>query len=479
VPTPEDRADAVFALPALPRRVHVLGQEGWREQLSRRGFETAEQADVVVVADSECAAALALNPKTVLVDGDPKAAVRLGRAGYESTKLFSLPVEGSPVVFSVLSAKRAARYAATRGIVHPERWRAARNSAVGLALRAGLPLPFKRLITIAARALDPPALLQAATDFGVDPCAEWVMQVSPGSIARRNAFLLFERGSAVPSLALKFARVRGMTASFDREDAGLKVVDRAGGEVRSHVPSRLGRFEVEGFHASLETAAVGERLSTYLRRPDRRRDRLAVVDRVFQWLIRVAGDTAQPSGSLEAERAWLVAEVLPRWGERLVPNVAEDLAHVPGTFQHHDLGEENIVVRRGEFRVLDVEWAQWPGLPLGDLVYFATHALRILDGVPDERRADHFLDLFAGRTQDSPLLFHHVRELVHTLGLPEASVGRLVTLTWVRRAEFSRRERLRSEQLIGRPLDPAAEELLADRWVSAPELGPGWSAWRR
>src|SRR6266516_4320812 len=141
----EDRADALFALPSVPRRIRVVGEEGpWIAAVARRGFD-------VVAKDADA----------VIVDGPPAAAQTLRQAGYDTARLFSLPVEGAPVLFADLDGRNAARHAAMRGIVHAERWRMVRNAAVGTALGYGVTLPFPRLVTIAARAARAPARVQA------------------------------------------------------------------------------------------------------------------------------------------------------------------------------------------------------------------------------------------------------------------------------------------------------------------------------
>src|SRR5439155_4383052 len=297
----------------------------WTAAVVRRGFEVvSKNADVVVVLDAQPDRVLGDRPPAVIVDGPPAAAHALRQAGYGTARLLSLPVEGTPDLFADLEGRNAARYAAMRGIVHPERWRMVRNAAVGIALGYGVVLPFRRLVTIAARPPRPPALVEASRALGA-PSADWVMQVSPGGVVRRNAFILFERGARLPALALKFGRVRGMSTPFDRETTGYEIVAAAGPAVAAHAPSYLGRFDVDGFHASLESAAVGERLSTYLRRPMSRPAKLRMLDRVATWLVDVARTTALPAGSLADEREWLEAEALPRWRHRVPERLAGEL----------------------------------------------------------------------------------------------------------------------------------------------------------
>src|SRR5207244_3209873 len=182
----------------MPRRVRVIGDGAWAEAVKRRGFDVVdEDPDVVVALGALPDAVLAARPPAVVVDGPPGVDRPLRRAGYGTARLFSLPVEGAPVLFADLDGRNAARYAAMRGIGHAERWRTVRNAAVGAALGHGIALPFRRLVTIAARPPRPPALIEGSRALGAPPSA-WIMQVSPGGVVRRNAFLLFEHDGIPP-----------------------------------------------------------------------------------------------------------------------------------------------------------------------------------------------------------------------------------------------------------------------------------------
>jgi hypothetical protein len=304
------------------------------------------------------------------------------------------------------------------------------------------------------------------------------MLVSSGSVVRRNAFLLFPPGAASPSHVLKFARVRGMTVPFDRDERGAALVVAAGGAVAARAPDYLGRLEVDGYHAALETAAVGTKLAHVLRRPTSRKAKLEAIEPVARWLVELARQTAAPAATLETERERLAREVLPFWG--LGRELADELPAVPGVFLHNDVAEENVVSSGGDFTVLDLEWAQPYGLPLSDLVYFGVHVLRIVDGALDESARDrHFVDVLAGRAPGSQLLFGWIRQLVEALALPPESVGPLVTLSWLDRGKLSREERHRAEAVGGTALGLPFAERAAQAWISRPELGPSSDAWRR
>ncbi len=452
---PQHRADAVFALPRLPRTAALLGElPGWAEDLAERRIEVVDGEADVTIADPAHAPE-ARGP--AIVDGD---------AGSSPMRLLPLPVRGSPALFVNLGHRRAARYAIEHGIVHGQRWRNARNRAAAALAGAGL-LPVPRGAIGVSGAHGPPALVGAS---GLDD-HEWALFVSSGSIVRRDAFLLFPPGRRAPTHVLKFGRVPGVTIQFERDERGAEVASLAGNAVARRAPSHLGRFEVGGYPASLETAAVGTKLTNYLRRTIPRRRKLAAVEGVAQWLIEVARETAAQPEALGPERERLAREL----GEELVGSIPP----VPATFLHNDVAEENVVVSGRDFMVLDWEWAQLHGLPLSDLVYFGVHVLRIVDGaLTEEERDRHFVDVLTGNAEGSPVLFRWIRELVAALDLPPESVGPLVTASWLDRGRLSLVERRRAESVGGAPLDPAFAERAAQAWTSQPALGPGWSAWR-
>ena len=174
-----------------------------------------------------------------------------------------------------LENHRAARDRVATGIVHPERWRTARTSgAAALLARVGLLPPARALITIGEREPGRPALVAAAERASGLAFDGWVMSVSLGSVIRRNALLLFSAGSSVPRHVLKFARAReGASAAFDRDERGAALMAAAGEIASERAPRYLGRFCVGEYEASLETAAVGTKLSYLLRRPGSRRGR--------------------------------------------------------------------------------------------------------------------------------------------------------------------------------------------------------------
>jgi hypothetical protein len=482
----EHRADALFALPRIPRNVALFGaSSGWMDDLQDRRIDMwrgeGPAPDVAVAGPEGIEAALASGAETVVVDGPRGARKVLRASGLRTTRLLSLPVTGTPALFVNVDQRRAARYGVEHGIVHPERWRTLRNRIAGLVLGAGVVPPVRALVTLGTRLLGVPSFLPAARELDVDPGSSWLMLVSAGSIVRRNAFLLFPPGSGAPDHVLKFARVPGMTEAFDRDERAAVLVSSAGSTLAARAPAYLGRFEVDGYSASVESAAVGTKLAILLRRPGSRRRKLARLEPIARWLIDVSRETAGPPEALEPQRARLIGEVVPFWArEGARPELVDDLPPVPAVFQHFDVAEENIVVGRDGFTVLDWEWAKRNALPLSDLVYFAVHVLRIVDGaLSEEERDRHLAAVAAGGAPSSTVFFGWVREAVDALAIPREAVGPLVTLSWLERGKLSREERHRAERLGGASLGKPFAERAAEIWLADPALGAHWDAWTR
>jgi hypothetical protein len=468
---PRHRADAIFTLPRLPATVALLGDlPGWADDLRERRIELVgaeESPDAVVAEAARVDEAVALAAPSIVVNGRVSIATSLDSA---VRRLLPLPVAGEPALFFDLEQRRAPRYGIRHGIVHPQRWRTLRNRAASqLAGHGLLPAPSAAMTVASARGA--PELLAAAAEAGGLDGPEWLLLVSSGSIVRRDAFLLFPPREALPAQVVKFSRAPGPPLQFERDERAARLVSATGGAVARHAPAFLGRFEVAGRPASLETAAPGTKLTNLLREPRPRRAKLAVVEPVAQWLISIARETAAPPEALVPERERLARD--------LGRDVLESVPPVPATFLHNDVGEENVVASADGFMVLDWEWAQPHGLPLSDLVYFGVHVLRIVDrALTEEERDRHFVDVLAGKAESSPVLFRWVRELVAALELPPESVGPLVTASWLDHGRLSLVERRRAEAAGDGRLDPAFAERAAEAWMREPALGPGWNAWR-
>jgi hypothetical protein len=321
----------------------------------------------------------------------------------------------------------------------------------------------------------------AARDLGVPSDASWFLTFGQGDALSRNAFQLFRPGSSGPDWILKFARVAGYSERFDDDERGLRLARSAGEPIGAHAPRLIGRFELEGVHASLETAASGRRLRDVLRTPGNRDDKLALIDRIAEWILALGRLTRSSPDTIEAERHRLRTSVVPAWRD-LGAHAAlvEDLPPVVGVTQHNDLGTWNVVSGSGDFVVVDWENAREAALPLWDLLYFLADALLVLEGSDaPERMPGGMVRLFAGEEASSPLLFSWVRRAVDAAAVPPSAVGPIATLCWL---SHSHAVAAHNTDLASRlPQDPPRThglEGLARAWMENPVLGPGWSVWR-
>ncbi len=298
------------------------------------------------------------------------------------------------------------------------------------------------------------------------------MIVTDGGAMRRNAFLLLSPGRREPDRVLKFARLRNHAGPFDREKRGYELALAAGPGVVARCPRPLGRVELDGYHAALEEAATGTELTRLLRFPISRKEKLRAIEPVASWLHAVARETASSFEALGPELKHLKRIGCP---EELV----DALPPMPGVFRHNDLGEENVVVKDGSFKIVDWEWAQRDCLPLADLLLFAQNALRIIDGADtDEQREPHFVDLMLGRAPSSEVAFRWIREEVSALGIPLEAVGTLVSLLLHESGARGSAKRADAERLTGIKLAPSFQERTLAAWLAEPTLGREWDRWR-
>lgn len=469
------RIDIRFALPRAIRRAAVLELDDWREPLEAAGVELAGsgELDLAVAPVERCAEAIALGASAVVLEGRGGAR-RLRATGYKALRYLPLPSVEAPDLLVPLAPDAPLRYALRTWRPAESRAKGARNAAfAALARHEALP-DLRPLQTIGIREPGVPAPIAAAVGLGAPPGARWFLTLGQGDELTRAVFQLFAPGAAEPAWALKLARVRDYEEPFARDEHGLALAREAGGNTSRHAPRLAGRFVVDGHHASLETAAVGERLSTLL--PRRSKAAQSAFSEVAAWSLVVGVDTGTRDG-LREELARLEREVLPAWD---VPaQLVADLGAVPMVLQHNDLGTWNIVsAGPGRFTILDWESARRHGLPLWDLLYFAVDALGLLDRMGSfEERAAHAVRLLRGDLPASSTLFEWIRRYVQELQLPPESVGRLATLCWLthglshvaRGAAAGRVEQ-------SAPLPPA--ERIAPMWLEDPLLGPGWDRWR-
>ena len=470
------RADLRFALPAPVRRATVLGLPEWREALTLAGIAVVDgssAADLAVAPTSRAGEAARSGTPMIVLEG--RTATRLRLDGFRIRRYLPLPGLSDPDLVLPLERDTPADYALLRWRPAEARLKRARNRAVAALVRAGAVAPLRPLGFAAAREDGPPFLISAAAALGVPADARWFMTLGQGDVLTRAAFHLFPRGSSDPAWVLKFARVPGHDEPFVRDEQGLRLAQEAGDVVARHAPHLVGRLEAHGLPLSVETAAIGERLSTLLRRTEATEQ----IERVAGWLVEVGRSTAGPSAELGPERRRLAEEVLPSW-----PGVPADLVArlppLPGVLQHNDVGSWNIVVGEDGFVVLDWESARRPGLPLWDLLYFLVDALPLVEGArtPAER-ADRAMALLRGASVWSPMLFDWLRKAAAAAAMPPAAIGPVATLCWLHHG-LSHVTRGRAATGIepGASVSIPPVERIAAGWLADPALGPDWSPGR-
>ncbi|MGH3083710.1 MAG: hypothetical protein ACRDNP_06545, partial [Gaiellaceae bacterium] len=302
-----------------------------------------------------------------------------------------------------------------------------------------------------------------------------------GDALSRNAFQLFRPGSDQPEWVLKFARVAGYAQRFDSDEQGLGLAQAAGGVIAAHSPRLVGRFDVDGVHASLETAAPGRRLRDVLLTPGDRAFKLRLIDRIGDWILELGRLTQTSSEVMGAERKRLLTDVVPRWSDLGVhPELVEELPPLRGVLQHNDLGTWNVVADDRDFMVVDWENVREAALPLWDLVYFLGDAFVLLDGsgAPEQLPA-RMARLFAGEAPFSPRLFSWIRRAADAAAVPPDAVGAIATLCWLSHSLSASAHNV--DLAAWTPGDPPRThglEGVARAWMAHPALGPSWSVWR-
>ena len=468
------RADARFLLPYPVTRAHVLGADtGWTEALAVAGIEVTaapELADLVVASGATQREAMATNVAALLLEG--RCQVRpLRRAGYEVAQCLVLPDVMHPELVLSVTARRASRYAVRRRVAGAG---GARRALVGLVARAVARAPStlrpSSLLTIATRAPSRPYVLQEARRLGLVDAASWYLLLgSSRELAeRRLAFVMFRPGRSHPSWVVKVARVPGLEDSFARDERGVRALATAAPELAHRAAHILGQASAGGLPFSVETAAVGDRLTEVLKQ--RGAAGRPLVGAIASWLVDLGVQTRRAANPTVDDQ-WL-REVLGGWdgGPHVAAAVKAALRQVPAVLTHGDLGTWNVVAHGREFTVIDWESAQPIGRPLTDLLHLLGDACAQMAGRASRReRAGYLVSLFRGDEALSSFAFKWVRRAVYSLDLPTASVGPLATLTWLERADLA------GAATGADGSSPAVD--LARRWLEDPALGIGWRAW--
>jgi hypothetical protein len=377
-----------------------------------------------------------------------------------------VPEDRSNVMSYALSAWSAPR----------TRPRALRRHLILVAPRLAVRLAGWSQVTVATRDAGPPYVVAAALQqLGIEGSVDWLLVCGRSDDLGRAAFVVFPQSAPWPRWIVKFVRVSGYPDPIDRDERALAAVAEAGGLAAARAPRFLGRFDVSGLAASIETAAAGRRLSAILGAAGSRATKVRAVDAVAEWIVGVGLETRREGAAEEVER--LRREVLASW-PAAPDGLLDDLAALPAVFQHNDLGTWNIMSRGGsDFTALDWESANPSGLPLWDLWYFLADALRMLDG---ESAADDraFARLFRGEAKASFELFRWTRTAVEALAIPAQAVGKLATLCWLHHG-LSHQARSAAVERLARGSEtqrPAASSY-AETWLADPALGGGWRTW--
>jgi hypothetical protein len=482
-----DPVDLRFLLPDSPTAGGIAVGESWLEPLRRYHVDavplSAAQAGLVRAAVGPKAALSELlrteAPTILVTDGDAGRA--LTKAGYAVQRFLPLPSVEQPMLVVPYCARPAARYGIANWVT-PNTWGKTMRAQVFAQAVGRVPLPpLHRLVTIGHRVPCQPFLVAAAArECGIPDDVGWFMLSGSGDTLSRGVFFLFRPGGHRPAWALKFARAPGYRDPFERDAHGLGLAHEAGPGVSRHVPRFLGNVEVADLHASLETAACGKRLDNVLTGPIRPTSKLAVIERVVDWIIRVGATTAAAPERQAPARARLRNLVL-EYGREVGATV--DLIDVippaPAVLEHRDLGAWNVLIEQDSFTIVDWERAHTRGLPLGDLLYFLASALPLLDGVREPARPDYLRTVFRGEGVRSEFVFQCVRGALAAVGAPLETAGGLATLTWLDHSlgHVARREALRRYAE-----DDPGLALLSRRmpalWLGDPLLGIEWKALR-
>ena len=480
------RVDPRFVLPHPVKRAVVLdGLEEWRVGLASAGIEVADTSgrvppDVVVSPARLADEARRTGARSIILEGSRERPFRGGE--YHARRLLLRPRRERPTLALPLDQPAPVTYALERWSVVDRRWKMARARAAGVLVSRGMfPSWASPLITVATQTAGQPNLVAAAGELGVPSDASWFLTFGQGDSLSRNAFQLFRGGSDRPEWVLKFARVAGYSERFDNDERGLALARAAGDPIAARTPRLVGRFDVDGIHASLETAAAGRRLRDLLVTPGDRTAKVRLIERIAGWIQELGRLTRTSPEAMGAERTRLRNDVVPGWSELGPrPELVDDLPSLPAVAQHNDLGPWNVVAHNGEFVVVDWENVREAALPLWDLLYFLANAFVLLDGsdAPEQLPAG-MARLFAGEAPSSPLLFSLVRRAAEAAAVPPESVGPIATLCWLSHSLSASAHNV--DLATFTPQDPPrlhGLEGLAQAWMAHPALGPGWSSWR-
>lgn len=476
-------ADIRFLLARPPASVYVApALQDVAQAFAQAGVPTRRRApDLAIVQGADLPEAVASDPEAVIAFG---RSARRPLAGQMPVvrRFITLPSSRTPHLIVPVDRPLVARYALETWTFSDSRRQRLRNRLARAAIALGAFPDLKRSLTVGSRHEGPPFVLAAARPLGIPAEADWFLTLGLGDDLTRAVYHLFSPGERGPRWVVKFSRVPGHRAPFERDEHGLALV-AASPTAAAHAPRFLGRFEVAGLSGSAEEAVIGRRLTYHLQEPGDRAGKLRAIESVAAWLVALSQATSVPAAELVGERERLEREVLPPWGAAVASDLVRHVEAVPGVLQHNDLGSWNLIVGPAGFHAVDWESAVRAGLPLWDLIYFLVDALVHLDRAwaPEHREA-HAARLLCGETDSSRVLFDWLARGVKALSILGAAVGPVVTLGWLHHGLSSVSRAALSHTIAptsAAPVNETFAEWISRVWLTTPGLGPEWSAFSR
>ncbi|MEZ4731276.1 MAG: aminoglycoside phosphotransferase family protein [Caldilineaceae bacterium] len=253
-------------------------------------------------------------------------------------------------------------------------------------------------------------------------------------------FMIWGEQADTPVLVAKTPRLKGATASLQREVSNLRLIHAQHPDGFVSVPQVVAYDTYHEYPILVETALTGQPMDPGFTRRHRNRCCQAVVN----WLIDL-----QQSGTTGAQdEAWferLVERPIRYFSQRFPVSTKEAqlllrtkavvaplrTLQLPLVFEHGDLSHPNLLLLpSGEPGVLDWELADPAGLPACDLFLFLTYvAFATHDAQASGAYQAAFQAAFFGQAAWTK---PYVRQYAQQLHLPEAALTPLFVMTWLR-----------------------------------------------
>ena len=252
--------------------------------------------------------------------------------------------------------------------------------------------------------------------------------------------LVFTDGGTEPRLAVKMARVPESLGALANEAAILGAVYDRRGEELAGVP-RVVSFNEHGGELC-ETALAGAPLWTQLSRGNF----AALAAKAADWQVALAGDALPVARDTWWERlagcqlSWFRAAFEAAVDESLLQQAADALQRLPDlplVCEQRDFSPWNVLLKDGEFVVLDWESAELNGLPVLDLVYFLTYLALFVEGVQVHGVVDVeqvrrvYRQAIDPRTELGSVVQRCLASYARRLDLPRDVLHPLRLLTWM------------------------------------------------